>query len=84
MIRVLVVDDDYAVRAALWFTLSDLGLAVSEATAGNEAFTQGPGGGYDVINIDTRESLGPSISCNLCKNPSKLKWPQVEWTWAGR
>ncbi len=41
MTKVLVVDDDHAVRAALAITLSDMGLAVSEAVAGLAAEGQG-------------------------------------------
>ena len=40
MNRVLVVNDDPAVRAALAITLSGMGLAVSEANGGDEALTK--------------------------------------------
>ncbi len=49
MIRVLVVDDDHAVRAALANTLSVLGLAVSEAAAGDEALAKAKAESPDVI-----------------------------------
>ena len=40
MTKVLLVDDDPTVRAALAITLSGMGLAVSEAMAGDEALTK--------------------------------------------
>ena len=44
MTKVLVVDDDPAIRSVLTHTLSDMGLEVSEATAGDEALAKAPGG----------------------------------------
>ena len=40
MTKVLVVDDDHGARGALVSVLSDMGLAVSEAKAGNEALAK--------------------------------------------
>ncbi len=54
MTRVLVVDDDHAVRAALAITLSDMGLAVSEAIAGDEALTKARAESPDVILLDVQ------------------------------
>ncbi len=49
MTKVLVVDDDPAVRAALVITLSDMGLSVSEAMAGDEALAKARAESPDVI-----------------------------------
>ncbi len=49
MTKVLVVDDDPAVRAALAITLSDMGLSVSEAMAGDEALAKARVESPDVI-----------------------------------
>ena len=51
MTRVLVVDDDHAV-AALAIVLSDMGLAVSEAIAGDEALTKARAESPDLILLD--------------------------------
>lgn len=52
MTKVLVVDDDRAIRAALAITLSGMGLAVSEATAGDEALAKAKSESPDVIFLD--------------------------------
>ena len=52
MISVMIVDDDPAVRAALAVNLSDLGLAPSEATTGDEALTKAHLEFPDVILLD--------------------------------
>ncbi len=52
MTKVLVVDDDHAVRAALAITLSDMGLAVLEAVAGDEALAKARTESPDVILLD--------------------------------
>jgi len=54
MTKVLVVDDDHAVRAALATTLSDMGLAVSEATGGEEALVKSRVEIPDLILLDVR------------------------------
>ena len=52
MTRVLVVDDDHAVRAALATTLSDMGLSVSEAKGGEEALAKAQAEIPDMILLD--------------------------------
>ncbi len=54
MTKVLVVDDDHAVRAALAITLSDMGLAVSEATGGEEALVKSRVEIPDLILLDVQ------------------------------
>ena len=54
MTKVLVVDDDPAVRAALALTLSDMGLAVSEAMAGEEGLAKARVESPDVILLDVQ------------------------------
>jgi len=52
MIRVLLVDDDHAARAELAKNLTDLGLAVSEATAVDDALAKARSESPDVILLD--------------------------------
>ena len=52
MIRVLLVDDDQAARAELAINLSDLGLAVTEATAVDDALATARAESPDVILLD--------------------------------
>ncbi len=52
MISVMIVDHDPAVRAALAVDLSDLGLAPSEATTGDEALAKARLEFPDVILLD--------------------------------
>ncbi len=52
MIRVLLVDDDQATRAELAKSLSDLGLAVLEATAVDDALAKARTESPDVILLD--------------------------------
>ena len=52
MTKVLVVDDDPAIRSVLTHTLSDMGLEVSEATAGDEALAKARVESPHVILLD--------------------------------
>jgi CheY-like chemotaxis protein len=52
MTRILVVDDDAAVRNALRFALEHEGYEVGEAANGNEAMAQARTGGPDLILCD--------------------------------
>jgi two-component system KDP operon response regulator KdpE len=51
-IRILVVDDESAIRRALRPPLLELGFQVSEASRGEEALQLLRGGGYDAVLLD--------------------------------
>jgi two-component system KDP operon response regulator KdpE len=51
-IRILVVDDESAIRRALRPPLLELGFQVAEASRGEEALQLLRGGGYDVVLLD--------------------------------
>src|SRR5580704_117817 len=50
--RLLIVDDDYAVRRALHITLFDHGFDVSEATSGDEALALARVIRFDAVLLD--------------------------------
>lgn len=54
MARILIVDDDEAIRALIRHVLEPRGLEVSEASTGREGFRRATRGDYDLILVDIR------------------------------
>ncbi|MBI4616987.1 MAG: response regulator [Planctomycetes bacterium] len=54
MARILIVDDDEAIRALIRHILEPLGLSISEASNGREGFRRATRDEYDLILVDIR------------------------------
>ena len=72
MARILVIDDDTAVRESVSRTLRSAGHAVQTAASGEEGLELARGGAFDVILSDLRM---PGIAIKMSGTPGTVRLP---------